>query len=593
MYKAYIDGRIMYNPQLEDDGYDIFSPKLVSEVNKAASFTFTIYPQNPEYSNLTKLKSIITVFDDDVLKFRGRVLNDVLNWNNDKAVTCEGELSFFNDSIVRPYDYTTGGIGVSDYVHFLVGQHNKQVDASRQFTVRNITVTDHNNLIVRGNGNYPNTLDEINDKLINLLGGYIFLEHIGDVTYLDYLADSPYITSQKIELSKNLLDLQKTVKGEAIATAIIPLGAQLNDSSGQNLGSRLTLKNDDGTDYISDSAAVEKYGLIFKTVTYDDITTQNALLTRAKTDLETAVNPTSTLTLTAIDLNMVDKTIDKLNVFEYVEADSSPHGIYGRFLITKIELDLVNPENSKVNIGADYTVLSDPNRGLNAVKSYVESAQSGQTKYVNGRIQVVQASIQDKFEDMDSWIRYVNGEIQLGQIESPISLSIKDDSVDFRSNGRTFTSLTSGQSGIGLKLHMFDSAAKESVVYLKEDGTVNLQGDTDWQDLTLNSGFVKVATTQFRYKIANHVLYVQATNISVSTSISAGNDSTIATISSGINLSTLGYAGANFLCLAESSATVLSTARVTLKKTGNIQVHAYSAINSGNLLNFNLAIPLD
>lgn len=493
MYKTYIDGRLMYNPQLESDGYEIFNPKMVLEVNKASAFTFKIYPQNPEYANITKLKSIITVFDDDVLKFRGRVLNDVKNWNNDKDVTCEGELAFFNDSIIRPYDYTTGGISVSDYVNFLVSQHNQQVDTDKQFTVRNITVTDPNDLIVRGNGNYPNTLDEINEKLIKLLGGYIFLERIGDITYLDYLSDSPYTTTQKIELSKNLLDIQHTVKGEAIATAIIPLGAQLKDSNGQDLGTRLTLNNDDGTDYIADSAAVAQYGLIFKSVTYNDVTTQDVLLSNAQKDLSAAIDPTSTLTLTAIDLNMVDKTIDKLNIFEYVESDSKAHGLNGKYLITKLEIDMVQPSNNKVTIGAEYAILTDPNRGMNAVKNYVASTQADQTKYVNDRMLSLASSLQvmadqilsqvsenyvysddftqyqsdvatqlqqtndsfnftfqnvtqsitnldgdtqARFEDMSSWIRFVNGEIQLGKTDSPLSLSIVNNSISFKSNGQ-------------------------------------------------------------------------------------------------------------------------------------------------------------
>lgn len=514
MYKAYIDGRLLYDPRPEVEGYELYSPKLVMEANKASSFSFKIYPQHPEWGNMIKLKSLITVYDDSVLKFRGRVLNDQLNWDNDKVITCESEFAFFNDSIVRPYNYMNGGIGVAEYLKFLVTQHNQQVDESRKFTVRTVTVSDPNDLIVRSDTTYPTTQKVLTEKLINMMGGYFYFERIDGVTYMDYLADSPYTTTQKIELGKNLLDLQQTANGADIATAIIPLGAQLSDDKGQQTGSRLTLNNADGTDYITDASAVATYGLIFTSATYDDITTLDALKSRATADLAKLINPTGTMTLTAVDMNMLDRTIDKLNIFEYVQSISTPHGLNGRYLITKLEIDMVNPDNNRVTIGVDYVVLSDPKRGMDTVRKYVESTQTSQTKYINDRVLTLLASIQiasdsilsqvsenyvysddftryqsdiatqlqqtsdsfnftfknitqsitdldghtqARFEDMSRWIRFVNGEIQLGRTDSPLSLSIDNDSISFKSNGQEIAYFTDN------KLYVTDVEATNSL----------------------------------------------------------------------------------------------------------------------------------
>ena len=73
MYRVYADGLTIYNDRLEN--LQIFSPAVDLELNKTGSFAFTIYPDHPYYGMIKKLKSIITVYQDDFLLFRGRVLD--------------------------------------------------------------------------------------------------------------------------------------------------------------------------------------------------------------------------------------------------------------------------------------------------------------------------------------------------------------------------------------------------------------------------------------------------------------------------------------------------------------------------------------
>ena len=140
-------------------------------------------------------------------------------------VTCEGELAFLLDSRVRPYEFTGS---VEEYHRFLVEQHNAQVNPEKQFKVDICTVTDPNGYISRASSDYPKTWDEFNEKLINLLGGYIWTREEEDGIYIDYLADFEEVNTQAIEFGKNLLGFEETIKGQDIATAIIPLGARLS-----------------------------------------------------------------------------------------------------------------------------------------------------------------------------------------------------------------------------------------------------------------------------------------------------------------------------------------------------------------------------
>ena len=106
MYKVYSDEYLIYDSEYET--LKIFNPKLDLELNRTGTFNFLIYPEHPYFNKLEKLNSIIKVFQDDYLIFRGRILNDEQGFYNEKQVSCEGELAFLCDSVQRPYDFLSG-----------------------------------------------------------------------------------------------------------------------------------------------------------------------------------------------------------------------------------------------------------------------------------------------------------------------------------------------------------------------------------------------------------------------------------------------------------------------------------------------------
>ena len=132
-----------------------------------------------------------------------------------------GELSFFNDTIVRPYSFQGD---VTTLFNQYVNNHNSQVNEEKRFVPRNCTVIDSNDYITRENINYPTTKTEMDDKLINLLGGHFETGEQEDGSrYIDYLANYDRKASQIIEFGKNLLDITQCIKTEDVATRIIPL----------------------------------------------------------------------------------------------------------------------------------------------------------------------------------------------------------------------------------------------------------------------------------------------------------------------------------------------------------------------------------
>lgn len=355
MYRVELDGETLYDPRLKD--YDIFTPKLKLEVNKAGAFDFKVYPSHPLYNRIFKLKSIIEVYQDSTLLFRGRVLDDEMDFNKAKMVICEGELAYFNDSILRPYEFTGS---VTDYLKLIINQHNSQVQAARRFTLGNVTVTDPNDYIVRSDSTYPKTWDVVENKLIKSLGGYLMVRREKGVNYIDYLEDSNRKSLQKIELGKNLLDLATQSSASEVYTAILPLGAELKNEDGEETGERLTIESvNGGKDFIQDDEAVQKYGFIMKVGDWTDVTIASNLLRKARQELAQLVRLSLTLELTAVDLSMIDVNIDEFRVFEYVDVLSEPHGVNESLLVEKMELNLTSPANNKITIGRQQKSLTE------------------------------------------------------------------------------------------------------------------------------------------------------------------------------------------------------------------------------------------
>ena len=345
MYRVYCDSVLLYHSKL--DNLVLFNPSVELEVNKTGSFTFTVPSDHPYYDLIHKMKSIITVYQDDYLLFRGRVLDDEIGWHNEKAVTCEGEMAFLLDSIMRPYDFSGS---IPEYLAVLLDSHNSQVDAEKRFVLGNVTVED--DYIVRSNIDYTDTWTEMQDKLLDLLGGYLQIRHEAGVHYLDYLQDFTLLAPQKIAFGKNLLDLKRIRKGADIATAVIPLGAKLKDAEGKDTDERLTIaKVNDGLDYIVDEDAKAQYGLIVKTVIFDDVTEANNLLTKGKAHLAGLVNLPETIELTAADMATQGQDITSFHIGTKVRVESKPHGIDQLFTVSKLSIKLLDPASNHLTLG--------------------------------------------------------------------------------------------------------------------------------------------------------------------------------------------------------------------------------------------------
>lgn len=355
MFTIKCDDYILSDPRHDD--LVVINPKLDLEVNKNGTASFKIYPDHPYYNNMHKLKSIVSIYQDNKIIFKGRIIDDELGFHNEKQVSVEGILAFLLDSVQDPFEYQGD---VLTFFTQLISVHNAQVEPFQQFKIGQVTVTDPNDYINRSSVDYLTTKEVIESRLIETLGGYLNVRYEDDGNYIDYLSDFTDTSTQVIEFGENLIDIKQKIDAVDIKTGIIPLGAKLKDEEGNDTTARLTIESvNNGIKYLVDDEMVEQYGKIFQVVIYDDITVASNLLTRGQQELAESVKLSNTIELTAIDLNNVDKSIESFHFCDYIRIVSVPHNLNRTYLLRKISIDLANPQNTKITLGETIKTLTD------------------------------------------------------------------------------------------------------------------------------------------------------------------------------------------------------------------------------------------
>lgn len=358
MYRVYCNDSPLYD--LRDEDLVLISPTVKIGENTAGSFEFSILPKHPHYEEVNELTSVITAYDGDEEIFCGRVVEIKKDLYNRKKVICEGELAYFNDSIQRPAKYQ--GLTVRGYLETLVNIHNQQVKnqgIDKTFKVGAVTVQDNNDYVYKYT-NWESTLEVIKTDLLETYGGYLRIRKENGVRYLDYLADYPNTNTQVIEFGSNLLDFTHDMVASDIVTAVIPLGARLEDvTEVEGLDAYLTIKDvNGGVDYVYSQEAVKSYGWIFKTVKWDDVHVADNLLRKGKEYLSDIQFAQITLTVSAVDLHMLHVDMERIKVLDEIRVTSSPNGLDRFFPVSEMTLYLDKPSNNKLTLGTSYSQSS-------------------------------------------------------------------------------------------------------------------------------------------------------------------------------------------------------------------------------------------
>lgn len=358
---GYADDALLYSPG--DEELSVLSPVLETQCNAAGTLTFVLLPEHPMYSALHKMRTRIDVRQDNEIIWRGRVLETETDFYRQKTVTCEGELTYLVDSVLHPYKLANYDGTAAGLFRLYMTRHNEAVSEAQQFQIGSIDIETLSSV---ENTGYGNTWDEISGNLIDVHGGFLRIRYDGDVRYLDWTKESGTSCGQVIRFGENLLDLSEYVSASEVVTCLIPYAGQS--------GSQITISSvNGGKDYIEDAAGIALYGRIWG-VTEFDTKDASTLLEMAKENLQKRLKETITITISAVDLHLLDVNAESFRVGDKVRVVSPPHGIDAEYTCTAISLDLVSPDQSEYTFGTPETGMASTTAATSKAVEVVDTS---------------------------------------------------------------------------------------------------------------------------------------------------------------------------------------------------------------------------
>ena len=393
MYILKYAGSVLHDPRTD---VQISAGSLKEESGQSPTLSLTIQPTHPLWDSFTRDTVMlpnreVELFEVEtgLVLFRGRVRAISMEFDGSKKLTCEGAMAYLNDTTVRPYKtYDTDEIEcdinapaeANKLFEWFIEQHNAHVMNACEKFIIGVNAGANYGKLQRGTGTRPATLKEMRDKLEKACGGWLRVRYDATGSIIDWLPDTGAAeATQRVELGSNLLDLDTQVDGKDIYTAIVPVGKTGKGSDEHKVNvSAETAYVPFGFaiqgDAVVDMAAVEKYGLIEKTMSYD-LDKPQALADKAVADLA-AGKLDDSIEVSAFDLHNLNEQTLPIDFLDRVFVKSEPHGIERYMICSGRTINLTNPTATQYKLGAITATLTK------GATSSQESAQESIVKRV-------------------------------------------------------------------------------------------------------------------------------------------------------------------------------------------------------------------
>lgn len=373
-------------------------------INAIDSLEFNIYPDNPGYDQIQEYKTRIECVNsiDGTIEFWGRVLRINVTMSSSgeiyKKVICESCLGFLKDGATGvatiSYPYLTS---VLVYLLELWSPNGRTGDGFKfdqnaiDDTVRAITIDP---VTLEGASTYDTVMN-----LVTAYGCELYIKEI--ISYEDEDDSTDYdryyrmimlglsaepaeIYDNPITIGDNLISYSSDTDVSNLCTNIIPYGAKLYTDEDNLERVNISSVNNGKLDLTADSAA--KYGIISKTVLFEEVETPQELYDQAVQYLIKYQYPIANYNITVFDNFLLDHSLPKIKVRGryYVNA---PVLNADRLLlkVTQKTLCIENPANDTFTIGESSTATSNAVTVTTAdISSLKDSIATANTVFLNG-----------------------------------------------------------------------------------------------------------------------------------------------------------------------------------------------------------------
>ena len=356
-------------------------------------------------------------------------------------------MAFLLDTVIRPFDFPNDDQFSSlDYDHdnvieyflnWVLENHNNQAKDFQKIKLGTVTVTDPNNYIARSSIEYLNCFEVIKTRLLELLGGYLRVRYELDEIYLDYIED---FTSDGKKAGNKLVCTQKIEFGEnpqKKALSYIADSVKIRNS--------ITIKAIDLrlTDEQIGAFTMGQYVRCFSSPHgIDDL----YLLQKLEIDMKNPQN--TTIQLDYSTLSFTDKVVENkkhtdniVTRIDRVERGYINNGSVRDIANETVENSSAFEQNSKAimsQVSELYTKVTDFKTYKSDISTQFTQTNQDFTYQFNTLIETINnldSNSSSQFNNIIRYIRFVDGNIILGEVNNDLMLKISNDKISFLQNG--------------------------------------------------------------------------------------------------------------------------------------------------------------
>lgn len=330
-YKIIADGEIIGD--LSDTELAYYNGRLEEAINESGRFEFSVNGANPQVKMVSPMLSVIEIRQGNTTRWRGRITSITRNKYNAVSFVSEGVLAWLRDIIIEPpLNYSE--LSAQTFISYVLAQYNASCSPNHQIHVGEI---DQNTKITLSVTEYLSAFDLLS-ILISQNGGYFTVSYTGTSSFLNYFAE-PDTAGQEINFAENLLDITQVTDATKVITV-------------------LKAKSRAGTYEATNEDAVAKYGKIYAYQYFDNVSSTTDFHQQANEYLNSMILGGQSITVTAVDLSLLDADIAPFAVGNSARVKSVPHGIDISMVVSRKITDINNPAASQITLGLPRETLT-------------------------------------------------------------------------------------------------------------------------------------------------------------------------------------------------------------------------------------------
>ena len=349
--------------------------KVKNMVDGIDTFDFSFYQNNKGYGQIQPLKTQIEVVNtktNDMI-FKGRVYMPTDDMASDglhsTSFVCQSEMGYLTDSVSRHVEWRGSP---RDLLNGILNWHNSQVEEFKKFQLGVVEVTDPNDFQYLYLSATRNTYDEIQDKIIDRLGGELSIRYENGIRYLDVLKRIGKQSRTTIKLGKNLRTLSRTVDATEVVTRLTPLGTRIeseDETATDASEERLTIASvNNGKTYIDREDLFKYYTIKGKSVVWNDVNDPKILLSKGR-EYMAKIQPVKTqYILTAYDLHTIGKAPEEFKIGYDYHVMNPVMNLDNYLRCVELTIDIVSPQESSMVIGDKLSTIYDYQLGTQNMK---------------------------------------------------------------------------------------------------------------------------------------------------------------------------------------------------------------------------------